>query len=108
LSDRRISSVRLIWLEAYIAVYDLGSFTDAGKALGVDQSTVTRYVRQLEHWLRKLLILDGSLPPFFTDDGKDFVDTAREIVRLMQDSRARLPARTPKRKISAHHIVINS
>jgi DNA-binding transcriptional LysR family regulator len=79
--------VRLIWLEAFVQVVEQDGFSAAGLSMGCDQSTITRYMRQLELWLGKVL-LSNSVPVTLTDHGADFLETASEILRMLNDSRA--------------------
>lgn len=92
MSERRIQSPRLIWVEAFLEVASLESFTAGAHSMGVNQSTATRYVDQLERWLRKPLFT-GDIPPRLTEEGEKFVEIARSVLMQMLDFRAPLPKR---------------
>lgn len=98
MSARRIESVRLAWIEAFLAVAEYGSQSEAARQLGCNQSTVARYLRDLQHWLRRGLF-DSIEPIVLSADGKQFRETARTVVELLQQSRAPL-----RRKVSIKDI----
>ena len=91
MSSLRIESLRLVWLEAFLKVAELGTISGAAKALGIDQSTVSRYVIALEKWAGEVLLyLDANEGAKsgrmvrITDAGMDLVAIAQEFVpRLM-------------------------
>lgn len=61
----------------------LGSFTEAAKALGVTQSTISKMIRQLEDEIGEALLLrDGQLS--LTDTGKVVNERGREVLRAME------------------------
>lgn len=90
MSDRRIESVRLAWIEAFVAVAEYQSFSLAARHLKCHQSTVSRYVDQLQGWLRRQLIATYT-PTTLTEDGEKFGHVAMEVIRLLDESRAPLP-----------------
>lgn len=60
-----------------------GSFTEAAKALGVTQSTISKMIRQLEDEVGDALLLrDGQLT--LTDTGKVVNERGREILMAME------------------------
>lgn len=85
MSSRRIGSLRLVWLEAFLAVVDHQSYTKAGEALGLKQSTMTRYVAQLEKWLGPPLVASGTTE--LTTHGERFVPVAKNVVSALHDAR---------------------
>lgn len=80
------ASLRMVWLEAFVAVADEGTQGSAAKELGLDQPTVSRYVGGLEGWLRKAL-LDPAIPGQLTDDGSEFLITAIEVLVTLSQAR---------------------
>lgn len=85
--------MRLVWLDAFVAVAERESFTDAAKTIGKHQGSVSRYIDQLQRWLGKTLI--ESYPPVkLTPEGKAFLPIARQVIALLSDARnvARLPS----------------
>lgn len=60
-----------------------GSFTEAAKALGVTQSTISKMIRQLEDEVGEVLLLrDGSLR--LTDTGKVMLERGRDVLKAME------------------------
>ena len=90
MSARRIETLRLIQLEAFLAVAAEGSYSAGARLIGIDQSSATRYVQQLEVWLKKPLLTDDT-PFALTAQGDAFVEVALSVVRQLQDFRAKLP-----------------
>lgn len=86
MSERRIDTFRLIWLEAFLAVAETESFTEAGKVMGCNQSSVTRYVRRLERWFGFTAFV-RRYPAKLSEEGEAFVETARNIRDSIRDSR---------------------
>ncbi len=120
MSDRRIDSVRVAWLQAFLMVAKYQSYSEAAQVLRCDQSTISRYMIQLQKWLRKGLVA-GYAPTTLTPAGEDFYPKAVEICRLLEESRepeprprvrardikfpaAEGPPPAPKPTLSAAHI----
>lgn len=105
MSKKRIETLKLFWIEAFLAVHEHGSFEKAGTALACDQSTITRSVTNLEGWLRSPLFND-DIPRALTQYGFNFIPTAKEVVRLLITARPTLLSHTPPRPpISAQGIM---
>ncbi len=62
----------------------LGSFTEAAKALGVTQSTISKMIRQLEDTLGESLLRRDTRPLALTDVGEVVYQRGREILLAMQ------------------------
>ncbi len=62
----------------------LGSFTDAARALGVTQSTISKMVRQLEDELGESLLTRDTSGPALTDIGTLVYNRGREILLAVQ------------------------
>lgn len=86
MSAKRIESLRLIWIEAFLWVYRGASVGDAARALGCNQSNVSRYIAQLEDWLGKELFVSFA-PTTTTEHGEEFAPIAREVVKLLYAGR---------------------
>lgn len=86
-SDYRVDTLRLAWLQAFIAVVETNSFSMAAKRLKWSQSTVSRYVKDLSVWLDKPLFASPSVSSL-TPQGAEFLETARQIVAMLQDARS--------------------
>lgn len=78
--------LRIVWLEAFVAVADGTTQEAAAKELDLDQATVSRYVSALEVWLGKVLV-DPSVPRQLWFDGEDFLMTAIEVLTLLREAR---------------------
>ncbi len=98
--------LRLIWLEAFLAVHKYGSFSKAADSLGIHQTSVTRYMKALARWLRSPLIVTSE-PITLTDKGQAFVSVAQEVCDALQRIRDPLPTERPKKMVSARDIKIN-
>ena len=101
MSDRRIFSVKFASLHAFLKVAELGNHRDAARALGCNQSTITRFIQDLELWLRGVKLFDKRSPDGLSDEGRAFVPKAIQVLNIMYESRAKEPPRT---KISAKDI----
>lgn len=78
-SRKRAPAVKIPQLEAFIAVAELGSFTEAAKSLSTSQSSISRRVAELEAILcRPLRISDG--PFVLSPQGEEFLGLAQKIV----------------------------
>ncbi len=87
MSDYRVDTLRLAWLQAFIAVVETNSFSKAARRLKWSQPTVSRYVKELSVWLDKPLFA-SSTPSSITSDGLEFVETARTVVAMLQQARS--------------------
>ncbi len=67
-------------LYTLIAIADQGSFGDAGRAVGLSTSGVSLQVRALEDELGMTLFDRSTRPPRLTDQGRAFVQRAREVI----------------------------
>lgn len=72
LSSLRIESLRLVWLEAFLEVTDKENVSAAARAMGVDQSTISRYMIALEEWAGRGPLL--RLPTKEEQEGDDEQD----------------------------------
>lgn len=82
------------WLEDFLVLSDLSSFTRAAQTRNVTQSAFSRRIRSLEEWLGISLIDRDTVPPRLTMAGHLFRDAAREMVRQLQDARTALGHRS--------------
>ena len=86
-------------LEIFLAVGETGSFTEAGRRLGLTQSAVSQAVGQLERQFGVMLIDRKMKPPVLTIPGTilrnqagDLLDAARRVVSAIRESgSAKLP-----------------
>ena len=82
------------WLEDFLVLSDLSSFTRAAQARNVTQSAFSRRIRSLEDWIGISLIDRDTVPPRLTMAGHLFRDAAREMVRQLHDTRIALGHRS--------------
>jgi DNA-binding transcriptional LysR family regulator len=85
---KRKDSVRLVWLEAFVAVARKGSLREAAYEVDVDPTVVGRYLDLLEEWLNCRLILNRT-PLKLSPAGTAFNRDAKEIVRVLNSYRVR-------------------
>ena len=81
-------------LEYFVNVVDLGSFSRAGRLLGIAQPAISRQIRSLEVELRQNLLLRNGRGAAPTAAGKRLLEHARGI--LQQVDRARSSSSSPK------------
>jgi len=92
-SKKRAQTLRLCWLEAFLAVIDNdGVKAKAAEDLGLHESTVGRYLEDLREWFG-FPLYDVNQPPGLTQQGFAFADTAREVVSILENARM---TETPK------------
>ncbi len=82
------------WLEDFLVLSDLSSFTRAAQARNVTQSAFSRRIRSLEDWIGIALVDRDTVPPRLTMAGHLFRDSAREMVRQLHDTRIALGHRS--------------
>ncbi len=78
------------WLEDFLVLSDLSSFTRAAQTRNVTQSAFSRRIRSLEEWIGIPLIDRDTVPPRLTMAGHLFRDAAREMVRQLHEARIAL------------------
>lgn len=76
----------LRYLEAFVAVVDEGSFSNAATRLQISQSMVTVYVRNLESELGVKLLNRTTRSMELSPDGQTYYYYARQILKLNRDS----------------------
>jgi DNA-binding transcriptional LysR family regulator len=67
-------------LRSFLAVVDAGSFTGAGSALGLRQSTISQHVARLEATLGRTLLARDTHRLALTPDGDALVGFARRVM----------------------------
>jgi hypothetical protein len=88
LSSLRIESLRLVWLETFIEVANAENISEAARNMSFDQSTVSRYMKALQTWSGKKLIVpgmhsdpeDAGINVGLTEHGREFHDIAVTVV----------------------------
>lgn len=114
MSSLRLDTLRLCWLEAFIAVADQENISAAAAVLGVSQPTISRYIQDLEAWLGKKLIEVGGIRDpenprvsiALTDDGREFYDLADSTISMLTGFRT-IEARANE-QISAMKVIVGT
>lgn len=83
------------WLEDFLNVATTRSFSRAAESRNITQSAFSRRIRGLEVWLGADLFDRSTYPITLTAEGRQFRETAEEVVRLLSLSRAEITSRTP-------------
>ena len=91
-----VGDLRLAWLATFVSVSRQPSRSSAAKELGITQGTVTKHIRSLEGWCRRLLIYHDSVPPRLTVYGENFLKTAGFVLEDLADIRGAIPVVEPK------------
>ncbi|MEQ8652340.1 MAG: LysR substrate-binding domain-containing protein [Kiloniellales bacterium] len=73
--------MELKWLEDFLALAELGGFSKAAEARNVTQPAFGRRIRALERWLGTDLIDRSAHPPELTPAGRQFRESAADLVR---------------------------
>lgn len=77
---RTIAMDRIRQMQIFIQVMESGNFTRAAEALSIPRSTVSTEIQALEDRLNTQLLLRTTRKIVATQDGRRFVETARDIV----------------------------
>lgn len=85
--EKRGAALDLNWLEDFLALAEARSFSRAAEVRGVTQSAFSRRIRALEDWLGVGLVSRDSHPVALTDEGRQFRETAEEVLRMLTTSR---------------------
>ncbi len=75
-------------LRTFVAVAQMRHFTEAGKRLGLTQSTVSQHVRRLEQQAARRLLARDTHGVELTSDGEAMLGFARSILDLQDRARA--------------------
>lgn len=95
MSSLRVETLRLCWLEAFIAVADAENISEAANNLVLDQSTVSRYMQALAKWAGKELIKVGAVVDpedarasvAITEEGQQLYTLAKRIISELTNFR---------------------
>lgn len=85
MTKERSDFAKLTWIEPFVAAAAYGNYSDAGMQLGINATTVSRSVVQLEKWLSRVLITT-DVPFDLTEDGEAFVPVALRLVELIDQT----------------------
>ena len=82
MSSKRMNTLKVVWLETFLAVIEHKTYTDTATALNCTHGTVSRQMDNLTNWL--------GLSPFsqvgpikLNDTGEELEPVARKIVALL-------------------------
>jgi DNA-binding transcriptional LysR family regulator len=99
--------MELEWINDFMEVAKHGSFTDAARVRGLNQSSLSRRVRALEEWCGSRLLDRGVSPLRLTPQGEIFLDAARgvtsELRRVQSDIKAHAASLRETIRIHALH-----
>lgn len=74
-------------VEAFVAVSETGSFTDAAFRLGVSTSGLSRRIKTLEDYLGEKLFVRGKTRATLTPAGQAYLDAARKALMVLVSGR---------------------
>lgn len=94
----------IAWLEDYLALRDLGSFTAAAQRRNTSQPAFSRRIQALEAWLGVTLIDRSTRPPSFTPLAMENDNEIRDLLHHFHDLRSRM--RGEQKKSSRVRIAI--
>ncbi len=99
-------------LQAFVAVADSGSFSQAADALFVNQSVISRRVQALEKELETQLFERNSRHVSLTEDGRAFLPYAQRAINAQRDGMNALKGRTLRKsnrlRIGFNHLTQTS
>ncbi|WCE30835.1 LysR family transcriptional regulator [Vibrio sp. SCSIO 43137] len=100
------------WLDDFMALAELESFSAAAKARHVTQSAFSRRIQALEVWLGVPLFDRSTHPITLTEHGKNFVQYAEKILETVRITKedfynASLKTDTSVRIVCLHSFAIN-
>ncbi|WP_018263335.1 LysR family transcriptional regulator [Methylobacterium sp. WSM2598] len=84
------------WIEDFLSLAETRSFSRSAEERHVTQSAFSRRIRSLEVWLGTVLLDRSTYPITLTADGRQFLETAEEVVRLLTLSRAEFRTRSER------------
>jgi LysR family transcriptional regulator, hypochlorite-specific transcription factor HypT len=84
--------MELKWLEDFLSLARTRSFSRAADERHVTQSAFSRRIQALELWLGVSLVDRSSYPTTLTAEGREFLETAEETVRMLHAGRLALQA----------------
>lgn len=78
------------WIEDFLSLAQTRNFSRSAEDRSVTQSAFSRRIRALEAWVGTDLVDRSTYPLTLTAAGKIFSDSARDAIRLLNDSRSLL------------------
>lgn len=80
-------------LQSFVSVVDSGSISAAAEQMGLTASAVSRTLSRLEHKLGTTLLNRTTRRMELTEEGRYFLDQARQILQQMEALEERLALR---------------
>lgn len=84
MSSKRMNTLKVVWLETFLAVIEHKTYTDTAIALHCNHGTVSRHIDKLEEWLG-LSPFSQTGPIKLNAAGEKLEPVARKIVALLND-----------------------
>lgn len=81
------------WLEDFLVLAETRNFSKSAISRHVTQSAFSRRIRSLEVWLGVPLLDRSTYPVSLTEEGRQFRETAEEMVRMLALARSDLRSR---------------
>lgn len=85
--------MELNWLEDFLCLARTNSFSRAAEERNITQSAFSRRIKALEHWLGAPLVDRSTYPTSLTPAGRQFLATAEQVLRQLQQTRDDLRSR---------------
>lgn len=91
--------MELKWLEDFVMLSGMGSFSRAAEARHITQSAFSRRIKQLEAWLGAPLVNRASIPAELTAEGRAFLPVAQDAIRSFYLTREQLRAPNGRKEV---------
>lgn len=82
------SEVSLDWLRSFVRIAERGNLSTVAREFGIGQSTITRHLHDLEEAVGVPLLSRTTRSMMLTDEGRRYLTSATEILRLVDEARA--------------------
>ena len=82
------SDVSLDWLRSFVRIAERGNLSAVAREFGIGQSTITRHLHDLEEAVGVPLLSRTTRSMTLTDEGRRYLTSATEILRLVDEARA--------------------
>ncbi len=91
-ASRGVTAMEVKWLEDFVSLAQTGNFSRSAVERNVTQSAFSRRIQALENWLGVSVVDRSTYPTTLTGAGREFRETAEEVLRMLHGSRANLQA----------------
>jgi DNA-binding transcriptional LysR family regulator len=96
------------WLEDFVSLAKTQNFSKAASERNVTQPAFSRRIQQLEQWLGVQLIDRGVQPSCLTSEGRQFRETAEEVLRMLHQDRVRMNARGGQKNLTVSFATLSN